>query len=230
MSKQKFITLASLFLCMQAIAGQDFKLSDGDSIKATISPNHLNRIYLKHDRIQSVKSLDGQFHGEHDERSGELYVKPTITHMDKPMHLYLGSEQGFAYSVTLLPDADTPQTLMLDNRQAEKQDADSHDTQDEIHTLLAAMHLGKTTDDFVRQELSREVLQTIRNELAVSHIANVWGDDYFGEVLVVTNDSRKTKILHESDLSDENTVALVLLSRTLDRAQYTFAYRIKRHA
>ncbi len=230
MIKRKTITIAALVLCTQAVAGQNFKLMDGDSIEAAISPSHLNRIYLKNDRIEGVKSLDGQFHGEHDERSGELYIKPTLTHIDKPMHLYLSSEQGFSYSVTLLPNVDTPQTLMLDNRQAQKPDAGTQDDQDEVHQLLAAMHSGKGNDDFVRQNLSREVLQTVRNELAVSHIANFWGNDYFGEVLVVTNDSRRAKILHESDLSDENTVALVLLTRTLDRAQYTFAYRIKRNA
>ncbi len=211
-----------------SIFAQDFVVKDGQTIDALISSENLNRIYLKDDRIESIKALEGQFQSQHDAQTGELYLKPSLAYQDKPINLFLTSEQGFSYGLTLKHGSKSPQTIMLDNSQAYSANK-SLNTQNEIHELLNQMYRGQGNDDFARQAINVEGLSTIRNEIAISHQANFWGQDYMGEVLVITNDSDKTIILHEADVADKNTAALVLLSHELEPEQYTVAYRVKRH-
>lgn len=210
------------------IFAQDFVVKDGQAIDALISSENLNRIYLKDDRIASIKALEGQFQSQHDAQTGELYLKPSLTYQDKPINLFLTSEQGFSYSLTLKSGSKTPQTIMLDNLQAYSMD-EKINAQNEIHALLNQMYLGQGNDEFVRQVINIEGKLTIRDKVAILHQANFWGQDYVGEVLMITNDSDEAVILHEADIADNNTVALVLLSHELEPEQYTVAYRVKHH-
>lgn len=224
---KKLLVIAS-FTMSSSIFAQDFVVKDGQTIDALISSENLNRIYLKDDRIESVKALEGQFQSQHDAHTGELYLKPSVAYQDKTINLFLISEQGFSYALTLKSGSKSPQTIMLDNPQAYSAD-EKLNAQNEIHALLNQMYRGQGNDDFARQVINVEGLPTIRNEIAISHQANFWGQDYMGEVLLITNDSDETITLHEADIADNNTVALVLLSHELEPEQYTVAYRVKRH-
>ncbi len=220
--------LGVLFL-LPLYAMQHIPIKDGEKITGSISSKHLNRIYLTNDRIERVKTLEGQFQFQHDERSGELYIKPHSANLDKELNLYITSEQGFTYALTLLPDSETAQTLALDNASAGIEKVVENEKNNEIHRLLEAMHNNQGNDEIFKQPLTQKTLKTIHNQLAITHVANYWGKDYRGEILVITNDSRKTHVIHESDVMDENTIAVVLLSHQIERAQYTVAYRIKHH-
>ncbi|MFA6038452.1 MAG: type-F conjugative transfer system secretin TraK [Legionellales bacterium] len=224
----KLLTVGCLTLSLSVFA-QDFVVKDGQTIDALISSENLNRIYLKDDRIESIKALEGQFQSQHDAQTGELYLKPNLAYQEKPINLFITSEQGFSYALTLKPGSKTPQTIMLDNLQAYSID-EKINAQNEIHALLNQMYMGIGNDEFVRQVIDVEGKSIIRDEIAISHQTNFWGQDYVGEVLLVTNDSDKTITLHEEDVADNNTIALVLLSHELEPEQYTVAYRVKRHA
>lgn len=224
---KKLLVIASLTIS-SSIFAQDFVVKGGQTIDALISSENLNRIYLKDDRIESIKALEGQFQSQHDAQTGELYLKPSLAYQDKTINLFLTSEQGFSYGLTLKSASKSPQTIILDNPQAYSID-EKVNAQNEIHALLNQMYMGQGNDEFVRQVINVEGLPTIRNEIAISHQANFGGQDFFGEVLVITNDSHETIILHEADVADKNTVALVLLSHELEPEQFTVAYRVKRH-
>lgn len=224
---KKLLIFVSLTIS-SSIFAQDFVVKDGQTINGLISGENLNRIYLKDDRIASIKALDGQFQAQHDAQTGELYLKPSLIYQDKPINLFLTSEQGFSYALTLKPGSKTPQTIMLDNPQAYSMD-EKINAQNEIHALLNQMYLGIGNDEFVRQVINVEGKSIIRDEVAILHQTNFWGQDYMGEVLLITNDSDETITLHEADVADNNTVALVVLSHKLEPEQYTVAYRVKRH-
>ncbi len=227
--KRLWIGWLGIFLAVPLYATQHLKVKDSDAITASISPEHLNRIVLASDRIARIQALDGQFQMQHDESSGELYIKPNLTHLDKELNLYISSEQGFTYALELLPSQESAQTIVLDNSKAGVKDISTRNDNDEIHQLLFAMHHGIGNDEITKQDVNQDTLPTIYNQLAMTPVAHYWGQDYVGEVLIITNDSRKTKIIHESDIADDHTVALVLLSRQLERAEYTYVYRVKHH-
>jgi type-F conjugative transfer system secretin TraK len=224
---KKILIVVSLALPFTLFA-QDFVVKDGQTIDALISSENLNRIYLKDDRIESIKALEGQFQSQHDAQTGELYLKPSLAYQDKTINLFLTSEQGFSYGLTLKSASKSPQTIMLDNPQAYSID-EKINAQNEIHALLNQMYMGQGNDEFVRQVINVEGKSIIRDEISISHQANFWGQDYVGEVLLITNDSDEKITLHEADAADNNTVALVVLSHELEPKQYTVAYRVKRH-
>ncbi|MFA6038266.1 MAG: type-F conjugative transfer system secretin TraK [Legionellales bacterium] len=227
---RKILMITSLVLSSSLFASQDFVVEDGQAVDARISSENLNRIYLQDDRIESIKALDGQFQYQHDAKSGELYLKPNVAYKDKPINLYLTSENGFSYALTLRPGSDKPQTILLDNKNSKNSDdLAKMNEQDEIHALLNQMYIGRGNDEFTRQVIDVDKL-TIRDEIAMSHQANFWGQDYLGEVLLITNDSEKKVILHEADIADSKTIAMVILAHELEPEQVTLAYRVKRHA
>lgn len=226
---KKAFLFASLVLSSSLLASQDFVVEDGQTVDARISSENLNRIYLQDDRIASIKALEGQFQYQHDAKLGELYLKPNTGYKDKSINLYITSENGFSYALTLRPGSEKPQTILLDNSNTKKpSDSSKMNEQNEVHALLNQMYLGKGNDEFARQVIDVDKL-TIRDEVSMSHQANFWGQDYYGEVLLISNDSDESVTLHELDIADSAAIAVVILAHELEPEQFTLAYRVKRH-
>lgn len=229
-----FLVTGLLLLSCVSFATQRFDAKGADSIEAIIDPSSLNRIYLADDRIQTVKAVHGQFQIDKDEKNGDVYIKPDRYYQDKPIHLFISSEKGFTYSITLKPNADIPQMIAIHNNYAknwvEKKDTTStnNNLSPEVYELLRVMHQEAPTEMIHRQTFEQESLKTIRRDVSVSHAENYWGTEYVGEVLYITNDSKSTVALRENLLmDDDNVVAISILSKELPRRTYTKAYRVK---
>ena len=102
-----------------ALAMQILDAADHAELAAEISATEVNRIALAGDRIAKVvRSPDG-FAVEHDAASGDLYLRPAhpspsaeIARHD-PVTLFVGTEKGFTYRLTLTPaDRDSAQILI----------------------------------------------------------------------------------------------------------------------
>ena len=103
-----------------AAAMQILDAADHAEVAAEISARSVNRIALHGDRIaRVVRSPDG-FAVEHDAGSGDLYLRPTnsgVPALD-PVTLFIGTEKGFTYRLTLTPaDRDSAQ-ILIRNAQA----------------------------------------------------------------------------------------------------------------
>ena len=115
------ILCACLFLSAHA---EQFKMKEG-VIKAKISYQHLNRISVKVDKIDSILGIDTAFYIEKNEKTGEAFLRPTddngytpislsITTMSgKTQDLLLEPVDGEQHSIELIADIaaqeDTPQ-------------------------------------------------------------------------------------------------------------------------
>ena len=82
--KSKLIGLA-LLLCFGANA-QQFKMKDG-IIHAKISYQNLNRIKVKNDTIDSIAGIDSAFHFEKNDKTGEIFIRPTEDNGYDPISL-----------------------------------------------------------------------------------------------------------------------------------------------
>ena len=108
--------MASLAAPAPAPAMQILDAADHAELVAEISATGVNRIALAGDRIaRVVRSPDG-FAVEHDAVSGDLYLRP-LSHdagaEDDPVTLFVGTERGFTYRLTLIPaDRDSAQILI----------------------------------------------------------------------------------------------------------------------
>ena len=110
-----------------AAAMQILEGADHAELSAEISTTGVNRIALSHDRIaRVVRSPDG-FAAEHDAASGDLYLRPAVGGLSwngapeaggeapghDPVTLFVGTEKGFTYRLTLTPsDRDSAQILI----------------------------------------------------------------------------------------------------------------------
>ena len=110
-----------------AAAMQILEAADHAELAAEISARGVNRIALAGDRIaRVVRSPDG-FAVEHDAASGDLYLTPSVPAVSgdaagqvaglDPVTLFIGTERGFTYRLTLTPaDRDSAQILIRNAR------------------------------------------------------------------------------------------------------------------
>ena len=103
-----------------ALAMQILDAADHAELAAEISAANVNRIALSHDRIaRVVRSPDG-FAVEHDARSGDLYLRPLTAEAaaPDPVTLFIGTEKGFTYRLTLIPAARDSAQILIRNADA----------------------------------------------------------------------------------------------------------------
>ncbi len=125
---------ALLTVCMvlaalpeQAAAIQTLDATDHAELEAAVSATGVTRVALADDRIRRVIRSPGGFDIEHDATGGDLYIRPAAT-LDPspdgmpgdplPVTLFLGTERGFTYRLTLIPDARHSAQVLIRNAAA----------------------------------------------------------------------------------------------------------------
>ena len=103
---------------LPAAAMQILDAADHAELAAEISATNVNRIALLGDRIAKVVRAPDGFAVEHDGASGDLYLRPSAPAASadagpEPVTLFIGTERGFTYRLTLTPaDRDSAQILI----------------------------------------------------------------------------------------------------------------------
>ena len=115
----RIATLALLAAPAPAWAMQILEAADNAELAAEISATGVNRIALAGDRIARVVRAPDGFAVEHDAASGDLYLRsahpspPAEGFGHEPATLFIGTERGFTYRLTLVPaDRDSAQILI----------------------------------------------------------------------------------------------------------------------
>ena len=126
------IMLAAACFALAVLPGpaeaiQILEASDHAELEAVVSATGVSRVALANDRIRRVVRSPGGFDVEHDAASGDLYLRPADdpgpaldgTPADPlPVTLFLGSEQGFTYRLTLTPDTRPTAQVLIRNAAA----------------------------------------------------------------------------------------------------------------
>ena len=110
--------IAAHLIYMGAVAAparamQILEAADHAELAAEVSARDVNRIALSDDRIARVVRAPDGFAVEHDSRSGDLYLRPvspapageaqSAPTAASPVTLFIGTERGFTYRLTLTP-------------------------------------------------------------------------------------------------------------------------------
>ena len=119
-----------------ALAMQILDAADHAELKAGISATGVNRIALSHDRIRRVIRTPGGFEVEHDPETGDLWLRPAApvtappgmpgepespdgapgqAAAYAPVTLFIGTEKGFTYRLTLTPSARDSAQILIRN-------------------------------------------------------------------------------------------------------------------
>ena len=127
------LVLAALAALPQSAAAiQTLDASDHAELEAAVSATGVTRVALADDRIRRVIRSPGGFDIEHDAASGDLYLRPAeafdpaaagTSGASFPVTLFLGTERGFTYRLTLTPDARPSAQVLIRNAAAAEPDA-----------------------------------------------------------------------------------------------------------
>ena len=120
------LVMGALALPLPAAAMQILEAADHAELAAKISATGVNRIALMGDRIAKVVRAPDGFAVEHDAGSGDLYLRPAARPADipaaadphAPVTLFIGTEKGFTYRLTLRPSARDSAQILIRNAAA----------------------------------------------------------------------------------------------------------------
>ena len=116
--------MGALVLPGRAMAMQILDAADHAELAAEISATGVNRIALSGDRIAKVVRAPDGYAVEHDAASGDLYLRPAHpsppgeTAAHEPVTLFVGTEKGFTYRLTLTPVARGSAQILIRNAEA----------------------------------------------------------------------------------------------------------------
>ena len=119
--------LAVAAVASPAAAIQTLDASDHAELEAAVSATGVTRVALADDRIRRVIRSPGGFDIEHDAAPGDLYLRPAegsdpaldgMPDDPLPVTLFLGTERGFTYRLTLVPDARPSAQVLIRNSAA----------------------------------------------------------------------------------------------------------------
>ena len=117
----RLIYMGALAAPLPALAMQILDAADHAELAAEISATDVNRIALMGDRIaKAVRAPDG-FAVEHDSASGDLYIRPIAAGAPgphDPVTLFVGTEKGFTYRLTLTPAMRGSAQILIRNADA----------------------------------------------------------------------------------------------------------------
>ena len=182
---------AAVLLPMPAAAIQTLEAADHAELEAAISATGVNRVALADDRIRRVIRSPGGFDVEHDAASGDLYLRPpegTGTEADAgaalPITLFLGTERGFTYRLTLTPDARPSAQVLIRNAAAAAVPAGqatagtAHDPRvAELVRLVRAVARRERLPGYVVEPASgRRAIGTWRGVRFVAHVLAIGPD------------------------------------------------------
>ena len=108
---------AALALPVPAPAMQILDAADHAEIAAAISAAGVNRIALAGDRIARVARAPDGYAVEHDGASGDLYLRALSRDAAEggAVTLFIGTERGFTYRLTLTPEARDSAQILIRN-------------------------------------------------------------------------------------------------------------------
>ena len=109
------LAMGALAAPVPALAMQILDAADHAELAAEISATNVNRIALAGDRIAKVVRAPDGYAVEHDGASGDLYLRPLTVEPapHDPVTVFVGTEKGFTYRLTLTPaDRDSAQILI----------------------------------------------------------------------------------------------------------------------
>ena len=104
-----------------AAAMQILDAADHAELAAEISATNVNRIALMSDRIARVVRAPDGYAVEHDGASGDLYLRPSAAPgaaPGGPVTLFVGTEKGFTYRLTLTPAVRESAQILIRNAAA----------------------------------------------------------------------------------------------------------------
>ncbi len=217
------ITVLSVLFCVCASAEQKVPVQEGTEVSISVSSNALNRLAVENDRIMTVKGITGQFELDKDGELGQVFIKPVATDKQELIHLFLLTEKGHTYPLSLTLHEGKAESILLMPMEIEPtqwEQSSSYETL--LRTLIAAMHNQKPLEGFRMNKIKIQ-LPHIKHA-AVKYLQSYTGKQLQGHVLEVSNTSKEELVLIEAFFQLKNVRAICILNPILSVNAKTHVY------
>ncbi len=192
--------LASLTISSSSFAAQMKDMEDGDEAVAEISKSDINRIKLSGDRIRATNANAGEMEISKDNITGEIFIRATKYSENKPLNIFITSEQNFTYKLLLYPKAIPAEQIIIKN-DAVVSHADEdvakiskNSYQQQIIALLKAMRTKSKLEQYQISNLRKNI---DLGDLTLKRTSTYKGQNFIGETFLLINDSNKVLELEE---------------------------------
>lgn len=197
--KKLIISILFLSLINEALATQNKTVEDGSEFTAQISKLDINRIKVVGDRVRSVKGNGGELEISLDEKLGEIYVRPTVMAENKPLNLFIITEQNFTYKALLYPKSIPSEQIIIRNdnvidNNEEVIKASNSSYEQSILSLLKAMRNKKKIQGYQINDKKKYI---DLGELKMQTISTYKGQDLVGEIFTLKNSTDQILDLEE---------------------------------
>lgn len=103
MLQKKYKVLLLLLFPLVAQASQWIAIVNNGEAAAQIARDSLSRVYVQNDHITQITSMNGELMIQKDLENGQLFIKPMDETRDKPIDVFLSTEKGNHFSLSLKP-------------------------------------------------------------------------------------------------------------------------------
>jgi len=216
-----------------AHAAQIKAAKDNQTILVNISAKQPTRIFVLGDRIIKTYGIEGAYEINKDENKGEIFVQPTLAYQQKTISLFIATEHGHSYTLSLIPTDSPAENIELKpispaRQYANRWERNSPYVQTLIN-LINAMVEEKRPEGYAVIDMGEGKARKLSSGLTLQLLTIYRGDHLQSEIWLLKNCSKKTRLLHAKEFSQKNTRAISFEDEVVESGDEIYLYRVVDH-
>lgn len=216
-----------------AVAEQDFRVADGDTVMAIASQQEITRIKLAGEKIAGLHYIDNEFN--YNIYGGEIYITASIK--NKLLNFFARTESGKTYKFILeIKDIPATQIFVRSKKVAitpfyhlkGSSGIKTSALERKISQLLRVLESEEKHVGFILETINKR--KSRQGKLVLRSVLRAQGKGLVGEKLIVKNNSNTVIKLQKNDFMTAGIIGVYLAQDELAPQTETILMRIRRGA
>jgi type-F conjugative transfer system secretin TraK len=216
-------------LAQSCFALQTISIADNQTKNITIAANELTRIFIKEDRIQNVRGLEGAYILTKDTALGQIYIKPTPPYQAKPFNLFITTEKGQNFNLFIVAAGIPGQDIELKSTTPSKE-AELWEVNSEYSQILVKLIVSMANSEapagysVIYPDKKTKVIKY--GNLTLKLQKRYLGKHLYGEVFLIQNNRCHPVTVEEKMFYQNGARAIALLNLTIPAEGQTMLFRV----
>ncbi len=221
--------LLMMILGQSCFALQTISIADNETKNITIAANELTRIFVKGDRVQNVRGLEGAYTLTKDATQGQIYIKPTPPYQSKAFNLFITTEKGQNFNLfviaTGIPGQDIELKPTTPNKEAELWEINSEYSQILVK-LIVNMANGESPNGYSIISPDKKTKAVKYGDITLRLQKKYLGKHLCGEVFLIQNNRCHPVKVEEKMFYQTGARAIALANFTIEGNGQTILFRV----